>query len=111
MKASAFEFRHRSLIITAIFVLSFSLYALGDESLVLTVLAWLKRWPSIPPAGAARARQALRAALRFAPAVTPAPASSPSWPRTEGGPSAGLSQFLLLPPEGSASRGEEEGSR
>ena len=34
---------------------------------------------------AARARQALRASLRFAPAVTRAPASSPSSPRTVAG--------------------------
>ena len=69
MKASAFEFRHRSLIITAIFVLSFSLYALGDESLVLTLLAWLKRWPSIPPAGAARALFGLGATLALLCAI------------------------------------------
>jgi protein-S-isoprenylcysteine O-methyltransferase Ste14 len=69
VKASAFEFRHRSLIITAIFVLSFSLYALGDESAVLTLLDWLKRWPSVPPAGTARALFGLGALLAFLTAL------------------------------------------
>jgi protein-S-isoprenylcysteine O-methyltransferase Ste14 len=69
VKASAFEFRHRSLIITAIFVLSFSLYALGDQSVVLTLLDWLKRWPSVPPAGAARALFGLGALLALLNAI------------------------------------------
>jgi protein-S-isoprenylcysteine O-methyltransferase Ste14 len=63
MKATDFEFRNRSWIITAIFIVSFSLYALGDANLVLVLLDWLKRWPAISPAGAARVVFGLGATL------------------------------------------------
>jgi len=63
MKATEFEFRNRSWIITAIFIISFSVYALGDGNLVLVMLGWLKRWPGIPPAGAARTVFGLGATL------------------------------------------------
>ncbi|HXY38364.1 MAG TPA: isoprenylcysteine carboxylmethyltransferase family protein [Vicinamibacteria bacterium] len=54
MKATAFEFRNRSWIIAAIFVAAFSLYALGDENVVLALLGWLHRWPAIDQVAAAR---------------------------------------------------------
>lgn len=63
MRATAFEFRNRSWIITAIFVVGCSLYAFGDQNLVLALLDWLKRWPSIAPAAAARAVFGLGAML------------------------------------------------
>jgi protein-S-isoprenylcysteine O-methyltransferase Ste14 len=49
MKATTVEFRNRSWIITGIFLLAFSVYALGDENLALALLGWLKRWPAISP--------------------------------------------------------------
>lgn len=54
MKATEFEFRNRFWIITALFVASFSLYALGDPNLVLMLLGWARRWPGIPPRTLAR---------------------------------------------------------
>jgi protein-S-isoprenylcysteine O-methyltransferase Ste14 len=63
MKASTFEFRSRSWIITGIFIGAFSVYALGDQNLVVALLAWLKRWPAIAPVTAARAAFGLGAML------------------------------------------------
>jgi len=69
MRATSFEFRHRSLIITAIFVTAFSFYAVGDQNLVLAMLGWLKPWPAISPALAARALFGLGALLALACAL------------------------------------------
>jgi protein-S-isoprenylcysteine O-methyltransferase Ste14 len=63
MKASTFEFRNRSWIITAIFIISFSFYALGDQNLVLVLLRCLRRWPTIPPTAVAHAVFGLGAIL------------------------------------------------
>jgi len=63
MKATTFEFRNRSLIITAIFVVGFSLDAFGDQNVVLALLGWLSRWPAMAPATVARAAFGLGAIL------------------------------------------------
>ena len=54
MKATTFEFRNRSWILAGIFILTFSVYSLGDQNLVLAILGWLKRWPAIAPMVAVR---------------------------------------------------------
>ncbi len=63
MKATDFEFRHRFGIITAIFVVSLSSRAIGDESLARDVLGWLRRWPVLSPGGAGHALFGLGALL------------------------------------------------
>jgi len=69
MTATAFEFRNRSLIITAIFVLGFSLYAFGDRNLLEALLRWLGRWPGIPQETVARVALWLGALLALSCAI------------------------------------------
>ena len=63
MQASAFEFRNRSFIITGLFLGVFSLYAFGDQSLVLALLTWLKPFAVLGPAQIARTLFGLGAIL------------------------------------------------
>jgi len=63
MRATDFEFRNRSWIITGIFILAFSVYSLGDQNLVLAVLAWLGRWSGLSPMAAVRTMFGLGAFL------------------------------------------------